>query len=174
MRHLCIGDDNIRGEPRAYGVAYSEPNAKTIKIYTNEIPLGYVNYADFIELVVQRNVRPERPDDDDAPQLSDAIWELAKSCWIKEPKERPTAVTLCTTMSHLLETTPVAQPTQYASPGLSFETLSIARPTPDTYHVLPSTPPPNLIIRGHTNIVYCATFSCDGKQIVSGSKDGTI
>src|ERR1700733_4638626 len=134
MRHLCIGDDDIRSEPRTYGVVYSETNAKTIKIYTNEIPLGHVNYADLIELVVQRNVRPERPDDDDAPQLSDAIWELAKACWIKEPKERPTAVALCTTISHLLETTPVARPSQDASPGLSLETLSIARPTPDASH----------------------------------------
>jgi WD40 repeat protein len=136
--------------------------------------LGHVNYADLIELVVQRNVRPERPDDDDAPQLSDAIWELAKACWIKEPKKRPTAAALCTTISHLLETTPVAWPTQGASPGLSLETLSIARPTPDTSHTRPSTPPPNLIIRGHTDRVYCATFSFDGKQIVSGSKDRTI
>ncbi|KIM77885.1 hypothetical protein PILCRDRAFT_824860 [Piloderma croceum F 1598] len=144
------------------------------EIYTNEIPLGHINYADFIELVVQRNVRPEWPDDDDAPQLSDMIWELAKACWIKEPKERPTAVALCTTISHLLETTPIARPSQDASPGLSLETLSIARPTPDAAHARPSTPPPNLIIRGHTGIVYCATFSVDGKQIVSGSSDHSI
>jgi hypothetical protein len=102
MRHLCIGDDDIRSEPWTYGAAYSEPNARTIKIYTNEIPLGHVNYADFIDLVVKRNVRPERPDDDDAPQLSDAIWKLAKNCWIKEPKKRPTAAVLCTEVAHLL------------------------------------------------------------------------
>jgi WD40 repeat protein len=173
MRHLCTRDDDIRGEPRTYRVPYDELNAKTIKIYTHEIPLGHVNYADFIDLVVQRNIRPERPDDEDVPQLSDAVWELAKSCWIKEPKERPTAAALCTTVSHLLETTPITRPTDSA-PGLSLETLSIARPTPDVSHARPSTPPPNLIIRGHTEKIWCATFSLDGKRIVSGSEDCTI
>ena len=174
MRHLCIRDDDIRGEPRTYRVPYAELNAKTIKIYTNEIPLGHINYADFIELVVQRNVRPERPDDEDAPQLSDVVWELAKSCWIKEPKERPTAAALCTTISHLLEVTPIARPTRDSSPGLSLKTLSIARPTPDVSRAHLSTPPPNLIIRGHKKSIVCATFSLDGKRIVSGSADHTI
>ena len=136
--------------------------------------MGHVNYADFIELVVQRNIRPERPDDEDAPQLSDAVWELAKSCWIKEPKERPTAAALCTTISHLLEATPIAQPTQDSSPGLLLETLFVARPTPDVSHARPSTPPPNLIIRGHTGRILGATFSLDGTRIVSGSDDCTI
>ena len=157
-----------------YSVAYTRPNAQTIKIYTNEIPLGHVNYADFIELVVQRNVRPERPDDEDAPQLSDAVWELVMACWVKEPKDRPTALALCTTVSHLLETTPIARPTQDDSPSLPLETLFIALPTPNTSHVRPSTPPPNLIIRGHTDKVHCATFSLDGKQIVSASQDRTV
>ena len=174
MRHLCTRDDDIRGEPRTYRVPYAELNAKTIEIYTNEIPLGHINYADFIELVVQRNVRPEWPDDEDAPQFSDAVWELAKSCWIKEPKERPTAAALCTTVSHLLEATPIARPTQESSPGLSLETLSIVRPTPNVSHARPSTPPPKLIIRGHTDMVLCATFSLDGTRIVSGSSDRTI
>jgi WD40 repeat protein len=124
--------------------------------------------------VVRKNVRPERPDDEEAPQLSDGIWELAEACWLKNAKERPTAPALCTTVSHLLETTPVARLAQDSSPGLSLETLSIARPTPNTSHTRPSTPPPNLFIREHKDVVLCATFSVDGKQIVSGSGDGTI
>jgi len=107
-------------------------------------------------LVVQRNVRPERPDDEDAPQLSDAVWELAEACWVKDPKERPTATAVCTTLSHLLET------------------ISIVQPTPNASRSRPSTPPPNLTLRGHTDQVWCTAFSADGKYIVSGSKDGTI
>jgi WD40 repeat protein len=119
-------------------------------------------------------VRPERPDDEDAPQLSDAIWELAMACWVKEPRDRPTALALCTIVSHLLETTPVTRPTQDASPGLSLETLSIDLPTPNTSHVRSSTPTSTLIIRGYTDTVSCTAFSLDGKKIASGSKGGTI
>jgi WD40 repeat protein len=104
-----------------------------------------------VELVVKQGVRPERPDDEDAPQLSDAIWELAEACWVKDPKVRPT-----TTLSHLLETT------------------SSAQPKPDASRSRSSAPPPNLTLRGHTDKVWCAAFSVDGKQIVSGSIDRTI
>lgn len=60
------------------------------------------------------------------------------------------------------------------SPGLSFEILSIVRQTSDASHARPSVSPPQLIIRGHADSIYCAVFSVDGKQIVSGSKDRTI
>jgi len=75
---------------------------------------------------------------------------------MKDPKERPTATTVCTTLSHLLET------------------ISIVRPPPNASRFRPSTPPPNLTLRGHTDAVLCAAFSVDGKHIVSGSIDGTI
>jgi WD40 repeat protein len=35
----------------------------------------------------------------------------------------------------------------------------------------PLTPPPNLSIQGHTGPVNCASYSFDGKYIVSGSTD---
>jgi hypothetical protein len=50
-------------------------------------------------------VRPERPDDEDAPQLSDAVWKLAEKCWAKDPKHRPTADTVCNIISRLHDTT---------------------------------------------------------------------
>ena len=74
-----------------------------LQIYTNEAPLGHV--VDFIELVVQRDVRPEHPEDDETPHLSDAVWALAEQCWVKDPKQRLTAIAVCNTISHLLETT---------------------------------------------------------------------
>jgi WD40 repeat protein len=143
------------------------------KIYTNEIPLGHITYADFIELVVQWNVRPERPDDEDAPKLSDAIWELAKACWVKDPQKRPTAMAVCNTISHLLENICIAQKIQESSLCLLLESTSIAQPSQHASHSCPLVPPSNMTIRGHTASVWCAVFSPDG-QIVSGSVDGTI
>jgi hypothetical protein len=40
------------------------------KIFLLDIPLGHINFTDFIDLVVQRDLRPEWPDDKDAPMLS--------------------------------------------------------------------------------------------------------
>jgi hypothetical protein len=97
--------------------------------------LSELSFSEFIELVVGQDARPERPDDEDAPHLSDAVWDLAIACWVKEPRDRPTALALCTTVSHLLETTPVTWPTPDASPSLTLETLSIALPTPNTFYV---------------------------------------
>lgn len=58
---------------------------------------------EFYELVVKRDVRPEKPDEDTAPTLTDAIWELAEQCWVKDPHMRPTANTVCDILSNLLE-----------------------------------------------------------------------
>jgi WD40 repeat protein len=101
-------------------------------------------------------VRPERSDAEDAPQLSDAIWDLAEACWVKDPKMRPTAAATCTILSHLLDTTSVPRTMPDASPSEQFN------------------PPQNLTILGHTDKVWCAAFSVDGKQFVSGSRDRTV
>ena len=48
-------------------------------------------FSELYELVVNRDVRPERPEDDEAPGLSDAVWDVAEACWTKNPRQRPTA-----------------------------------------------------------------------------------
>ena len=100
----------------------------------DEIPLGHINYADFFELVVRQDVRPERPDDEDASQLSDAVWGLAERCWVKDPKLRPIASAVCDILLHLLETVATTQPQL-------------------------SSFPQNLTLRGHTDEVWCATVN---------------
>lgn len=72
------------------------------KIYTLQVPLGELKYGVFIQLVVMQDVRPERPEDEDAPKLSDAIWELAEQCWVKNAKKRPTANAASHIISRLL------------------------------------------------------------------------
>lgn len=119
----------------------------------NEIPLGHIDYSDSIDLVVQRNVRPERPDDEDAPQLYDTIWYLAKACWVKDPKQRPTADVVCTTLSHLLDTTSLVRLTQ----GISFSRHPTRVDHTRTYR---------LCLLRHVSI--------DGNYIVSGSRDRNI
>jgi WD40 repeat protein len=200
-------------------VANIAPGLTSCKIFTHEIPLGHIHHTDFIELVVRQGVRPERPDGEDAPQLSNPIWELAEQCWAKNPISRPTASAISDILSRLIETNDTARPTLDSSPhqialspssgeavpselqtslpnllGL-FDTTSMARLVSDSFpsHSIPPaepplqmpipaqagpphylTPSPNLTLRGHTKLVYCAAFSPDGKYIVSGSGDKTV
>lgn len=51
-------------------------------------------------------MRPERPDEDEAPTLSNEVWELAESCWAKEPSSRPTADAACETLTNCMRTNP--------------------------------------------------------------------
>ncbi|KAJ7788170.1 kinase-like protein, partial [Mycena leptocephala] len=60
-------------------------------LYTGNNPLSGIAHTDFIELVFRLGVRPERPDNDDIPKLSDALWTLAEQCWLQDPKARPSA-----------------------------------------------------------------------------------
>jgi len=55
-----------------------------------------LSFSEFVELVVGQDVRPECPDAEDS-QLSDAVWRLAEKCWVKDPKDRPTANVICDT-----------------------------------------------------------------------------
>lgn len=51
-----------------------------------------------------------RPDDDDAPDLSDVIWILATQCWVRNPKERPTAKAVANTITQIFDTSRNTQP----------------------------------------------------------------
>src|SRR5882762_5342347 len=110
------------------------------------MPLGELAFSQFVELVVERDVRPERPDNKDAPQLSDKLWELAEKCWVKDPKSRPTASAVCATLSHLLDAaaitplTPVRSSSHIvAIPQSAVPSDSAVQPTPPR----PLTPIPN-------------------------------
>jgi WD40 repeat protein len=141
----------------------------------NEIPLGHINYADFIELVVQRNVRPERPDPGDAPHLSDAVWTLAKKCWENDPTSRPTASALCDIISHLLQTTTIGGPTSaLVSSQITHTEATPLSPVPSQTSQHYPLDTPDLIIHGHTERVACVAFSPNGKYIISGSEDRMI
>lgn len=168
------------------------------EIYVNEIPLGGLNYVQFIELVVRQDLRPKRPRDKDAPYLSDFIWRLAEKCWVKDPRQRPTAVVLCDTISQFVGNPdvylqsrfvpPVSVPSprtpHVGQPGANVQLPPVAQvsvPTSRTVVInLASSPPlnfrliPSLTMRGHTKFICSVAFSPCGTRIVSGAADNTI
>jgi hypothetical protein len=76
-----------------------------LKILTGEIPLGYIAHADFIQLVVNRGVRPERPNDRHPFKISDALWSLVEACWVGAPQDRPSTSVVCDTLLGILNRT---------------------------------------------------------------------
>ncbi|KAF9481318.1 kinase-like protein, partial [Pholiota conissans] len=77
------------------------------EIYTGEVPLSQIHPVRLQEAVLH-GTRPQRPDDYEAPQLTDAIWMIAERCWARSPAERPTADTLCRDIKLLLESPPLS------------------------------------------------------------------
>lgn len=60
---------------------------------------GFVSYIDFKDLIVRQDIRPERPEDDEAPQMTEDLWQLAERCWTKVPSARPKADAVCDAIS---------------------------------------------------------------------------
>lgn len=174
-----------------------------LQIYTNDIPLGHVDPAEFTLLVCHENVRPDRPYEDEAPQLTDAVWHLAEDCWAKNPTSRPSANAVCDTVSTFLNdvTRPVSSnmpsPSSPSSPAAMFRTNSVPdsipsapralvrtgasdppashmNPNPSPTVVNPPARTPLLCLVGHTGYVPSAIFSPDGMRVASGSRDKTL
>jgi hypothetical protein len=55
-----------------------------------------------VDLVVRQGVRPERRDENEAPGLSNEVWNLAEGCWVKDPLRRPNSSALADTLSNLI------------------------------------------------------------------------
>jgi hypothetical protein len=58
-------------------------------------PFGHIGYHEFVQSVVNEDVRPDRPCDDECPDMSDGFWKLAEQCWVKDPLRRPSASPVC-------------------------------------------------------------------------------
>ncbi|KAJ7761711.1 kinase-like domain-containing protein [Mycena metata] len=78
------------------------------ELYTDETPLFTVPYAELVDLVVHRGVRPERPDPGEGRAMQDELWELAEQCWVRDPLQRPTATQLHDTVTQMI--LPLPQP----------------------------------------------------------------
>ncbi|KAJ7737305.1 kinase-like domain-containing protein [Mycena metata] len=76
------------------------------ELYTDEIPLFSVPYADLFELVVTRGGRPSRPRLHEGRPMTDETWELAEQCWTGDPHTRPTATQIHDTITYAISHLP--------------------------------------------------------------------
>ncbi|KAJ7080687.1 kinase-like domain-containing protein [Mycena epipterygia] len=76
------------------------------ELYTDENPMSEVAYWDFVEVVFRLDGRPNRPEPNDLPKLTDAVWSLAETCWAKDPKSRPSAHYIHDTITNLISVMP--------------------------------------------------------------------
>jgi hypothetical protein len=67
--------------------------------------MGQIIAADLLHLVTKEQLRPDRPDDGDGPQMVDQVWELAEWCWKSDSQQRPTAGAVCDVIAPLLALT---------------------------------------------------------------------
>lgn len=137
------------------------------------------------------DVRPERPEESEAPYITDQVWSLAEQCWAKDPATRPSADDACDIAAQFIENDAYFSPTFPSS--FSPRTPSLHPQTPQTPSHRssrlsdrdsqvscgePSGPimslKPKVSIRGHTDIVSCVTFSIDGRRVISGAYDDTV
>ncbi|KAF8209465.1 hypothetical protein K438DRAFT_2012239 [Mycena galopus ATCC 62051] len=77
------------------------------ELYTNEIPLFSVPYADLVDLVGRRRGRPERPEPGEGRPIPQEVWELAKQCWVAHPHKRPTATQIHDAIEHMVSYRPM-------------------------------------------------------------------
>ncbi|KAJ7020515.1 hypothetical protein C8F04DRAFT_1050769 [Mycena alexandri] len=80
------------------------------ELYTDENPLLSIPYGEFIDLVVHRGVRPERPEADEGREMSDELWEVATRCWASNTSDRPTATQVHDELASMISKPHIAPP----------------------------------------------------------------
>ncbi|KAF9530207.1 kinase-like domain-containing protein [Crepidotus variabilis] len=88
------------------------------EIFTLEIPLGHVSPNRVPDLVSKDNRRPERPDPEAAPQLTDSMWDIIEQCWVSDPENRPKAAAIPDKLAALMKS---------STPDLIFSDTSISQ-----------------------------------------------
>ncbi|KAJ7108316.1 kinase-like domain-containing protein [Mycena epipterygia] len=93
---LCAGSPHTtRSDIYAFGMT-------TYELYTDEDPFDTLEHGDFLELVCRHGMRPNRPNADTAPRLTDSMWALAEKCWDQDPHARPTAARIHDIITHVI------------------------------------------------------------------------
>ncbi|KAJ7108319.1 kinase-like domain-containing protein [Mycena epipterygia] len=101
------------------------------ELYTDEDPFSTLTPGDFLELVCRLGMRPNRPNADAAPWLTDAMWALAENCWDQDPHARPTAARIHDIISHVIsEARNTKSRTPRKAAGAMIPELRIIQPIP--------------------------------------------
>ncbi|KAF9055624.1 kinase-like domain-containing protein [Panaeolus papilionaceus] len=132
------------GRPKAPSDMYSF-GMTIYEIYTDEIPLGHLHPATLREVVVNINTRPDRPDETEAPTLTDDVWRLATECWAANPSFRPAAPIICDRLQKLYSSTqghpaPELNPDARTQLRLTTAPQSPIQTYPDHPHISPQNP----------------------------------
>ncbi|KAJ6577746.1 hypothetical protein B0H19DRAFT_1253057 [Mycena capillaripes] len=62
----------------------------TLEIFTSTAPWGILSERQIFRMVVQQDIRPDRPDEEDFG-LTDHIWGVMEKCWQQNSRQRPTS-----------------------------------------------------------------------------------
>ena len=60
-------------------------SGNTLQAFSGEIPYKDVNRRGLARAVVDRNIRPGRPDS----LTEEAVWTLIQECWVRDAGRRP-------------------------------------------------------------------------------------
>ncbi|KAF8179660.1 kinase-like domain-containing protein [Pholiota molesta] len=94
------------------------------EMYTGEVPLSHVHPVRLQEQVIN-GTRPQKPEEYEAPQLTNGIWAIAEACWAKAPGSRPMAEALCRDIKLALEAPPSPSPSN--APPLAIAQTPVAQ-----------------------------------------------
>jgi hypothetical protein len=91
--------------------------------------LGHFSPAELREVVVDQRVRPERPDHNESPQLTDEVWQLNEDCWVPNPRGRPVVDAICDRIRSILDNRKISRPASQSP------TPTIRATSPDLQHI---------------------------------------
>jgi hypothetical protein len=88
-------------------------------LYTDEIPFSsfsLISHWDFIDMIVNREQRPRRPESQDGRRMTDTLWDLAEKCWLKDAQTRLTSTEIHDTIARIMTNLPPEPPAEVSSP----------------------------------------------------------
>jgi len=115
---------------------------------------------------VHQHLRPERPDSDEAPQLTDEVWQLVERCWTSNPLSRPISGAICDEIRSIRES---RTSIQTALPELTSEDTTPRREHTDNEH-----PGPRVSLDGLLDNSVASSVSSNNSQLNLNSEPSPV